>query len=439
MISNFSFRSMQTMKTVLFSLIVFLLVNKVYGQSKFYPTLAVTISNDTIEGFISYSKMKQSPSKITFLLRQDDFTSEINQDKIALFKFQNSDNQFLFKTFEIEKFARNENNGYENTSAYRSRQKIFKKKSAFIKQISKGEVNLYEFIDDDNVLYLLVEYKGKIEELVFHTVYTIKGIIQFRYFEVKLNEILQKKTCMDFNSNYFLNLNYNVKDIESLIDKYNICFATPEKPKSEVIQQPKETILPVIKVEQTSHLNTEINKVSEQNKVQDKKDNIVFFADKDSLELGTSTFINWDIPNEENVVLSYSLDNTNFEIISNSYFRKGKHRITPKSLTFYRISYNNTEKIIKINVKLPIIKKPLIEYFYFEKDEVKLGESTTLKWSVLNAKEIILETSINGINWSVEENTTFGSIGEKLISPKRKVFYRIVADTPLSTLILNVN
>ena len=70
---------------------------------------------------------------------------------------------------------------------------------------------------------------------------------------------------MDFNSNYFLNLDYNVKDIESLIDKYNICFATSEKPMSEVIQQPKETILPVIKVEKTSHLNTEINKISEQN------------------------------------------------------------------------------------------------------------------------------------------------------------------------------
>ena len=81
----------------------------------------------------------------------------------------------------------------------------------------------------------------------------------------------------------------------------------------------------------------------------------------------------------------------------------------------------------------------MIEYFYFEKDEVKLGESTTLKWSVLNTKEIILETSINGINWSVEENASFGNVGEKIISPKRKVFYRIVADTPLSTLILNVN
>jgi hypothetical protein len=197
---------MQTMKTVLCSLIVFLLVNKVYGQSKFYPALAVTVSNDTIEGFISYLKIKQSPSKITFLLRQDDYTSAINQDKITLFKFQDSDNQFLFKTFEIEKFARSENNGYENVSAYRRRQKILKTKSAFIKQISKGEVNLYEFIDDDNELYLLVEYEGKIEELVYHTVYTIKGITQMKYFEVKLNEILQKKTCIDFNSNYFLNL-----------------------------------------------------------------------------------------------------------------------------------------------------------------------------------------------------------------------------------------
>jgi hypothetical protein len=252
-----------------------------------------------------------------------------------------------------------------------------------------------------------------------------------------LKKILYK-TCVNLTNNYFSKFDYNVRDIKTLINEYNICFATSEKPKSEVIQQTKETIPPVTKVEQTSILNTEINKVSEQNKVQDKKDNIIFFADKDSLELGTSTFINWDIPNADNIVLSYSLDSTNFGIISNSYFRKGKHRITPKSLTFYKISYNNTEKVIKINVKLPIIKKPLIEYFYFEKDEVKLGESTTLKWSVLNAKEIILETSINGINWSIEENASFSNIGEKIISPKRKVFYRLVADTPLSTLIINV-
>jgi hypothetical protein len=438
MISNFSFRSMQTMKTVLCSLIVFLLVNKVYGQSKFYPALAVTVSNDTIEGFISYLKIKQSPSKITFLLRQDDYTSAINQDKITLFKFQDSDNQFLFKTFEIEKLDRSRKIEFENVLKYSQRQKVLKTKSAFIKQISKGEVNLYEFIDDDNELHLLVENEGKIEALIYHTIITKTGFVELRQFEIQLKKILYK-TCIDFNSNYFLNSNYKVKDIKSLVDKYNICFATSEKPKSEVVEQTKETIPPVTKVEQTSILNTEINKVSEQNKVQDKIDNIFFFADKYILELGTSTFINWDIPNADNIVLSYSLDSTNFEIISNSYFRKGKHRITPKSLTFYKISYNNTEKVIKINVKLPIIKKPLIEYFYFEKDEVKLGESTTLKWSVLNAKEIILETSINGINWSVEENASFASIGEKIISPKRKVFYRIVADTPLSTLILNVN
>jgi hypothetical protein len=428
------------MKTALCCLIIFLIVNKSCGQSMFYSGLAVTVSNDTIKGFISYSKNKQSPSKITFLRKYNDFTSEINQDKIIFFEFHDpryhTDNQFIFKTFEIEILNRYENIKFENIYKYSVREKVLKTKSAFIKQISKGEVNLYEFIDDDNELRLLVENEGKIEELIYHRIMTT-GLVELRQFQIQLRRILYK-TCVNLKTNYFSEIYYNVKDIKSLVDKYNICFATSEKIRSEVIQQPKETILPVTKVEQTSILNTEINKVSEQNKVQDKVDNIFFFADKYILELGTSTFINWDIPNADNIVLSYSLDSTNFGIISNSYFRKGKHRITPKSLTFYKISYNNTEKVIKINVKLPIIKKPLIEYFYFEKDEVKLGESTTLKWSVLNAKEIILETSINGINWSVEENASFASIGEKIISPKRKVFYRLVADAPLSTLIINV-
>lgn len=426
------------MGRVLFFLIFFLLYINVYGQTKMYEAVVVTVSNDTIEGFISYSRMKQSPNKISFFLKQDDLSEAINSDKIISFKFQDSENQFIFKTFEIEKLERRGYTQYTNLTDYAKRQKVLKPKSAFIKQITKGEINLYEFIDDDNELHLLVEYEGKIEALVFHEVKLIGGIIKgLNQYEMQLKRILYK-TCIDFSDNYFSKYKYNVTDIKSLINEYNRCFSTPRKPKNEVIQKPKENNLTVIKDEQSSHLNTEITKVGEQNSVKDKNKNIIFFADKDSLELGTSTFINWDIPYEDRVVLSYSSDNTNFEIISNSYFRKGKHRVTPKVTTYYKITSNTIEKLIKVNVKLPIIKKPLIEYFYFEKDEIKLGESTVLKWSVFNTKKVVLENSVNGLNWSVEENEVYSNMGEKIITPKKDVFYRLVADDATITLKLTV-
>lgn len=171
---------------------------------------------------------------------------------------------------------------------------------------------------------------------------------------------------------------------------------------------------------------------------------IKFYAEKDSLTLGEGTFIHWDIPSATSVTLSYSLDGEKFEVISDAFANKGKNRVNPKIATLYKVKYNSKEEIIKINIlnskveTATIVKKPSIEYFYFEKDEVKLGESTTLKWSVNNITNVTLENSINGINWSVEENALYGNTGEKLIYPKRKIYYRLVADDATISLILNV-
>jgi hypothetical protein len=169
-----------------------------------------------------------------------------------------------------------------------------------------------------------------------------------------------------------------------------------------------------------------------------------FFADKDSINLGEGTFLNWDIPSEERVSISYSVDNDKYNLISDAFANKGKNKVNPKITTFYKIKSKNKEKIVKINLlnsKVEtdkILKKPSIEYFYFEKDEVKLGESTMLKWSINNIANVTLENSINGINWSEEENALYGNIGEKLIYPKRKIYYRLVADDATISLILNV-
>ena len=169
-----------------------------------------------------------------------------------------------------------------------------------------------------------------------------------------------------------------------------------------------------------------------------------FYADKDSLKLGEGTFIHWDIQGEERVTLSYSTDGNKFEINSAAFANKGKNRVSPKTTTFYKIKSNSTEKTIKINilnsiVETPkIVKRPSIEYFYFENDEVKLGESTTLKWSVNNIANVVLETSINGVNWSVEENALYSNVGEKIIYPKRKVYYKLVANDD-TTIILTLN
>lgn len=172
--------------------------------------------------------------------------------------------------------------------------------------------------------------------------------------------------------------------------------------------------------------------------------NIKFYADKDSITLGESTFIHWDIPSEVKVTLSYSLDGEKFENISNAFANKAMDRVNPKSTTFYKIKAEKVEKIIKVNVIKSVDTKPkpvkptTIEYFYFENDEVKLGNSTTLKWSVNNIANVILETSVNGVNWSVEENVLYGNIGEKIIYPKRKIYYKLVA-TDDTTIIRTLN
>lgn len=172
----------------------------------------------------------------------------------------------------------------------------------------------------------------------------------------------------------------------------------------------------------------------------EKKDstviNIKFYADKDTLSLGESVFINWDIINNERVTLSFSTSGDKFDVISDAFASKAQHKVSPKNTTYYKVKSGGIEKTLKLYVAAP--PKCSIKYFYFEKDEVQFGQSTTLKWSVLNVESVILETSINGINWAVEENVLYGNIGEKVISPKRNIFYRLICDDATIMLTLSV-
>lgn len=259
--------------------------------------------------------------------------------------------------------------------------------------------------------------------------------------------------------------------------------------------------------------------------------NILFYAENFDLVTGETTFLNWEIYNASDefkrVTLKYSLDSVNFNIVSDAFAVKGKHFISPKQATFYRLSFGNLERTLKINVRsldkanqelqffankntiqkgdsvklswkgsnIPKIllssstdginfnqidskdfsfvtdefyvkpdkttyyrikaddkasfekiikvdvetpKSSSIEYFYFEKDEVKEGDSTKLIWSILRADNVILETSKNGINWTIEENTIYANKGEKNISPLKDVYYRLIAGDATITLKLKV-
>ena len=210
-----------------------------------------------------------------------------------------------------------------------------------------------------------------------------------------LEEFAQKSTTKPVSSNWLL-VNNRPKKVEPVVIEKKEELVRIDVPKSKV-----ETIEKAVNL------------------------NIKFYAERDSLMLGESTFIHWDIPSEVRVTLSQSIDGEKFEINSTAFANKGKDNISPETTTFYKIKSDKIEKVIKVNIIT--VKKPSIEYFYFEKKEINLGESTKLKWSVLNINNVTLETSINEINWSIEENAIYSNIGEKIISPKKDVYYRLVA------------
>lgn len=201
------------------------------AQSNFVKSKLIDIKGDTLIGYIDYKNWSKSPTSIKF---KANLTNESNSYDVGSLKgFIIDFNQEIYEamSFTIENLSRVKGNiNYLSMPKYATRKKDLSTKNCFVRRLSTGKVNLYQFVADDFEEHFLIKHDNKTEALVYHVIRIGDNVAHLRDYQNQLSIVLYD-ACKKLSIN---RTPYLLNDLQKLINSYNACFS------ETVVATPKE-------------------------------------------------------------------------------------------------------------------------------------------------------------------------------------------------------
>jgi len=204
----------------------------VSAQSNFIKGKIINIEGDTLIGYIDYKNWSKSPTRITFKADLAQISNSYDVESLQGFIIGFNQEIYEAMSFTIENLSRVKGNvNYLSMPKYATRQKDISTKKCFVRRLSTGKVNLYQFVADDLEEHFLIKHDNKIEALVYHVIRIGDNVAQLRDYQNLLSIVLFdacKKLSIDKTS-------YSLNDLQKLINTYNACFS------ETIVAAPKES------------------------------------------------------------------------------------------------------------------------------------------------------------------------------------------------------
>lgn len=211
------------MKKILLILFVLFLVPKIsIGQSNYIKGGVITFKRDTILGFVDDQEWVNNPVKVGFKTNLTDKEQIFQSSDIQGFFVASSGDTYVSKTVEYEKLSRNiKKTSYGYMTKYYTREKDIRTQSAFLRVISTGKMNLYQFTDEDKELYYFLEQDSKSNLLTYHYFQANMFVQEIKEFQNQLKTAFSDcRMLSDFD---FSKLNYTSSSLRKIVDYYNNC------------------------------------------------------------------------------------------------------------------------------------------------------------------------------------------------------------------------
>lgn len=203
----------------------------VSAQSNFVKGKIINIEGDTLIGYIDYKNWSKSPTSITFKADLAQTNNSYDIESLQSFIIDFKQEVYESMSFTIENLSRVKGNiNYLSMPKYATRNKDISTKKCFVRRLSTGKVNLYQFVADDLEEHFLIKHDSKTEALVYHVIRIGNNVAHLRDYQNQLSIVLYdacKKLPID-RTPYLLN------DLQKLIDTYNACFS------ENIVLAPKE-------------------------------------------------------------------------------------------------------------------------------------------------------------------------------------------------------
>lgn len=208
-------------KTAYIFFIFFFITLKSFTQQNFTKGKIINSLGDTLTGFIDYKEWIKSPEQISFKKKLSEINGTYSTKELKGFIIDFNGETYNNLTLNYEKLPRSSSKPkFESLSKYASRNKVMVEKNILARQLSRGKVNLYQFIDDDLENHLIVESNGIIEALIYHIIEIKNEIVGLKQYQVQLNALLSN-SCNKLNIE---KAEYLPNDIKKLVDTHNQCF-----------------------------------------------------------------------------------------------------------------------------------------------------------------------------------------------------------------------
>jgi hypothetical protein len=192
-----------------------------FSQKNYVKGYVVLNSNDTLKGLIDNKEWIRSPTSILFSSNAYK-DAEMNIENIIAFGIDESNENYVLKRFEIEKLKRDFNRTQFGTaSKYANRIKVTESKLSFLRMLSKGNLDLFQFIDQDLEEHYLIESQNTLIPLIYHEFLMDGKRQQFEQYKSQLQNLLVG-SCIDKNA--INEINYKISSISKLVNSHNNCY-----------------------------------------------------------------------------------------------------------------------------------------------------------------------------------------------------------------------
>jgi hypothetical protein len=212
-------------KLLLFPVFFIFCINILSAQTNFVDGGIIQANGDTVKGQIDYQEWTFNPSKISFR-KTGAFGAKI-YDAQNIAGFYVTDKNEIYQSAVVD--LNMEPSTLKEMLIFRTKKEAYAgykpvKDSVFLFVLARGEMNLFEYIDNNRSHYLVQKGNEPIKELVFRQVKideasaTDVGILYLYRDQLRV----LTGDCKDLKLN--LNtLEYNKSSMESMIRKYNKC------------------------------------------------------------------------------------------------------------------------------------------------------------------------------------------------------------------------
>ncbi len=198
------------------SLLAFALLFSVfyYGQIKFEKGYLIDNKNAKQEVLIKNEDWKNNPNSFDYKVSDTDKTQTATIKNIQEFGIYDG-THFIRTNVKIDRSSFNLNNLSTDKNP------DFKYETLFLKELVKGDINLFKYAETNQTKYFIQNNSGAIEQLIYKP-YLLNETDMVYNKEYK-NQLKQYLICEAITEKEIENTEYKEKDLTAIFAKYNQC------------------------------------------------------------------------------------------------------------------------------------------------------------------------------------------------------------------------